>query len=140
MLIVVAVGSYTTYGIMATKSSGEIDASLATVVISVVGVVLPLLYYATSVAIFDQSPVRTTSRGLVFSLLAGVAISAFSIAVINVFALGRPAFTFPVVYGSTIIVGAIAGWAVFDDRPSTLHVVGLLLTAAGVGTVAVANR
>jgi uncharacterized membrane protein len=140
LLLLVAVSSYTLYGIMATETSGKIDPSLATAIISLVGVVLPLAYYGLTVSLLDHSTFRMTGRGVLVSAIAGVAIAAFSISVIHVFSHGAPAYTFPLVYGGTIVLGAIVGWLVLDQRPNTLNAVGLVITAAGVGLVAVSNR
>jgi drug/metabolite transporter (DMT)-like permease len=140
LLVLFTISCYTTFGIVATKATTDIEPSLSASLISVVGVLLPLCYYLITVVLFNRSAIVTTTRGVGLSLTAGVAIAAFSVALINVFARGDVSYTFPIVYGGAIVMGAVAGWLLLDQRPNALHLAGLIVTSVGVGMVAVANR
>jgi drug/metabolite transporter (DMT)-like permease len=140
LLLLFTVACYTAFGIVATKATPDIDPSLSASLISTVGVLLPLAYYVVTVVVLNRSPVDTNARGIGLSLLAGVAIAAFSVGLINVFARGEVGYTFPLVYGGAIVAGAAAGWFLLDQRPNALHLAGLAVTSLGVGMVAIANR
>jgi drug/metabolite transporter (DMT)-like permease len=140
LLVLFTIICYTTFGIVATKAAADIDPSLSAAIISVVGVLLPLGYYLITVVLFNRSAVDTTARGVGLSLIAGVAIAAFSVGLINVFARGDVGYTFPLIYGGVIVLGAAAGWLLLGQRPTAVHLAGLVLTSLGVGMVAVANR
>jgi drug/metabolite transporter (DMT)-like permease len=140
LLILFTITCYTAFGIVATKATTDIDPSLSASLISVVGVALPLCYYVLTVVLFNRDAVETTPRGVGLSLVAGVAIAAFSVGLINVFARGEVGYTFPLVYGGAIVLGAAAGWLLLNQRPNALHLAGLAVTSLGIGMVAFANR
>jgi drug/metabolite transporter (DMT)-like permease len=139
VLIVGAVLCYTVFGLMAGKAGGRIDSSLSSVLFNGIGTLLPLTYYLLSRAVADGPGVATTSRGIMYSLIAGVGIGAFSILLVEVLGRGGVNFGIPTIYGSSIVAVAIAGWLLFGDKPSGLHFAGIGVTALGVGIVAFAS-
>jgi drug/metabolite transporter (DMT)-like permease len=131
---------YTAFALLLGKAAGRIDASVSTFVLNGIGAVLPLVYYAASRWGFQQSPIPTSARGLWWSVAAGFAIGGYSVGMINVIARGGVSYSLPVIYGMTIVLGAIASVVLLGEKLSGMHIVGIVVTAAGAGIVALAHR
>lgn len=139
-LIAFSVLAYTAFGIFASQTGGRIDASISVVILNGIATALPLAYYVIVTTLTNHDPVPTTGKGVVYSIAAGVAVGAFSIAILIVFARGGVSYAFPLIYGSAIVLGALAGWTLLGESISPLHVAGVAVTAVGVGLVALATR
>jgi transporter family protein len=136
----IAIVSYTVFGLCVGRAAGHIDATLSTVILNGLGAVLPLVYFVILKWGLHRDLLGTSTRGLTWSLVAGVAIGAFSIGLINVVARGGVSYGLPMIYGGTLVLGAIGSRYLLNERISTMHVLGLVVTAAGVGIIALAQR
>ena len=77
------------------------------------------------------------ASGVIYSVLAGIAVGVFSIVLIRIYGRGgQLSFVFPMIYGGAIALTAIIGWLVLRDDVSVLRVAAVCLIVAGIGLLA----
>ncbi len=134
VLIILATIFYTLYDAFAAKASGKIDPNVSSVLFNGLGAILPLAIYLILRAKRTEI-VATTKEGIIYSLLAGVAIALFSIIFIKVFEKGNLSYVVPLIYGGTIVLASIIGVFIFHDKINTLQASGLCVIAVGIAMV-----
>jgi drug/metabolite transporter (DMT)-like permease len=132
--------AYTAFGLFLGRAAGHIDAGVSTFILNGIGAVLPLGYWAFMRWGLHRDVLATSGRGVTWSIAAGLAISAFSIGMINLIAKGGVSYGLPMIYGGTLVLGAIGSRFLLHERITGLHVVGIGVTALGVGIIAYSHR
>ena len=135
VLIILATILYTLFDIFASKASNRIDANLSSVIFNGLGAVLPLVIYIFYKFSKGAKLVATTSSGIIYSVLAGVAIAGFSILLIKIFEKGGLAYVVPLIYGGTIVLASLTGWLIFKESVSGLQILGIAVVVIGIGLI-----
>jgi transporter family protein len=132
-LIIVAILMYVVFAVCNSQAGGRIDASLSSVLFNGVGALLSLGYYLALRVVRPDQILATRSSGLAFSLIGGVAIAAFSIVFITIYARGGAlSYVMPTVYGGAIALTAIVGWVILRDSFSLAHAAGVAAIGGGL--------
>jgi transporter family protein len=139
VLIVLEIVVYSLFATFASRASGKIDPSAGSAIFNGVGAVIPLLIYAYLRATGRSGPVVSTPSGLVYSLLAGVAVAALSVLFITIFQRGGLAYVTPLVYGGTVVLSSLIGVVLFGERVSLLQGAGIAVAAGGLVMIAIAR-
>ena len=135
VLIILATILYTLFDIFASKASSRIDANLSSVIFNGLGAILPLVIYVFYKFSKGARLVTTTSSGIIYSILAGVAIAGFSILLIKIFEKGGLAYVVPLIYGGTIVLASLTGWLIFKESVSGLQILGIAVVVIGIGLI-----
>lgn len=133
ILIIAATVLYTIFNLFVAKTGGAINDNLSAGIFNGLGGIIPLIIYFM---IKSKGGVATTKHGVIYALLAGVTISAFSIILVNIFSkAANVSFVLPVIYGGTVVLGAIAGIVLFKESVSAIGLIGLGVTTVGLSLV-----
>jgi multidrug transporter EmrE-like cation transporter len=136
-LIIIAIIFRMGFDIFVSRAGGRINDYVANGIFSVLAGVLPLLIYAFS---RSQQGTQTTKAGVIYSILAGVSVGVFSIALVKIFSHGgNLSMVSPAIYGGTIVGVSLVGWLVFKEPFSLLGAAGVATIAAGIGMVVAAR-
>lgn len=134
---------YTAYALFVARAAGRIDPLLSSGLVNAIGAALPLALYAALRARGVQegalAPTPLLPGGLLFSVLAGLAIAAFGYFLMKAFAGGAVSYVIPVVYGSTIALSTLIGWAVFRESMSPLQLAGIAAILGGLAMIVLAR-
>ena len=140
MLLILATLAYAAFGILTSQAGGKIDAKLSSGILNGVGAILPLAIWQiqrmTRGGLMSSRP-----SGLVFSILAGLAVGVFSILLVTLYGRGGElSFVFPVIYGGAIATTAIVGWVALGDAFSWVHLGGVAGIVIGISLLALPAR
>lgn len=135
VLIILATILYTLFDIFASKASNGIDANLSSVIFNGLGAILPLVIYVFYKFSKGAKLVATTSSGITYSVLAGVAIAGFSIFLIKIFEKGGLAYVVPLIYGGTVVLASLTGWLIFKESVSGIQILGIAVVVIGIGLI-----
>lgn len=139
-LLVLATITYAAFGIFASQAGGKIDAKLSSGILNGIGAIMPLaiwqLQRMTRGGLMSNRP-----SGLVFSILAGLAVGVFSILLVTLYGRGGElSFVFPVIYGGAIATTAVVGWVALGDAFSWARLGGVGAIVIGIGLLALPAR
>lgn len=139
-LLVLATFTYAAFGIFASRAGGKIDAKLSSGILNGIGAIMPLaiwqLQRMTRGGLMSSRP-----SGLVFSILAGLAVGVFSILLVTLYGRGGElSFVFPVIYGGAIATTAVVGWVALGDAFSWARLGGVCAIVIGIGLLALPAR
>jgi len=139
-LIIIALVSYSLFEIFSAQSGGKIDANLSASIFNGIGFILPIGIYLLYNLIQGRETITTTSKGVIFSIIAGISIAIFSIALVKIFEKGgNLSFVVPLVYGGSIILTGIIGYLWLGEKISTQHLIGLIIATIGIMTIALSK-
>jgi transporter family protein len=131
-----AIVAYALFGIFNAQAGGRIDAAVSSAIFNGLAALIALAVVVGQ-RLSDESPVVLRASGVVYSVLAGIAVGAFSIVLIRIYGRGgQLSFVFPTIYGGAIALAAIIGWLVLRDEVSVLRVAAVCLIVAGTGLLA----
>jgi uncharacterized membrane protein len=102
VLISLAAIFYTLFDIFASRAGNRIDANLSAAVINGLGAIIPLAVFIILKSIKGAKLINTTTSGIIYSLLAGLAIALFSLLFIKIFERSGLAYVMPLIYGTAI--------------------------------------
>ncbi len=136
LLVIFAIVFYALFGLCTSKAGGRIAPVASSVIFNGLGALVCLA--ALLVGRFGgQAHAQLTRSGLVYSVLAGLAIAVFSVLLIRIYARGDTlAVVFPTVYGGAIALTAAIGWLTTKDSFSIGRACGVALIVVGIGLVA----
>ena len=138
-LIVIATIFYALFDIFASRAGNAIDPNLSSVIFNGLGMVIPLVLFVLYKSVWGTQLVATTTSGLVYSVLAGISIAVFSVLLIKIFEQGGLAYVVPLIYGGTIVLTALVGWAFYQESVSWLQAVGILVIVVGITIIVVSK-
>ncbi|MEK7170812.1 MAG: hypothetical protein AAB774_00710 [Patescibacteria group bacterium] len=138
--IVLATLFYSGFQLFVSRTAGKIDATLPGVIGNFVAVVIPLgvFLYLRFVKRAELFP--TTTSGVIFSVLAGVAVAIYGIFLVKAFERADTAFVIPLVFGGSILLSTLISWVVFKEHASTQSVLGTLLIVSGIILISLVKR
>ena len=135
--LVVAILAYALFGTFNAQSGGRIDAALSSAIFNGLAAFLSLAVFLWQRYAAAGATTATQVSGVVYSLLAGVAVGVFSILLIGIYGRGGElSYVFPTIYGGAIALTAVIGWLVLRNNATPLRVTGVLAIAVGVGLLA----
>jgi drug/metabolite transporter (DMT)-like permease len=138
LIVVFASLLYAVFGLLVSQASKRSDAYLENAIFNGLGALIPLAVYL--VLKLRHTQVHTSKQGIMYSLLAGVAIAAFSVILAKLFARGgNVAYVLPVIYGGVVVFGSLMGWAFLKEQISPLQLAGIIVTTCGVGMIIAAR-
>lgn len=135
VLIIIATILYTLFEIFASRAGNKIDANLSSVIFNSLGAILPLVIYAFYKLSKGTKLITTTNPGIIYSILAGIAIALFSIFLIKIFEKGGLAYVVPLIYGGTVALTSLTGWLIFKESVSGLQILGTTIVVIGIGLI-----
>lgn len=137
-LVLLAAILYAVYDIFVSKGAGKINDYLSATIFNGIGMILPLLIVAFMWG--NHQDVQADKSGIWWNVLAGIAIAAFSVVFVKIFAMGgNLSFVIPVIYGGAIIMTSIVGWVMFKEPFSIMALLGIILTTAGITMLSLAK-
>lgn len=140
LFIIVAIVSYAIYGIFSSQAGGKLDANLSSSIFNGLGMVVPLGSYVVYNIIKNNKTIPTTTRGIIFSVIAGIAIAIFSVVFVKLFEKGgNVSFIVPLVYGGSIVLTAIISRMWLGEKISMWNFVGLVLISLGFLTIVISK-
>lgn len=129
-LIIMAAILYTAFDLFVANAGGKINDNLAATIFNGLGAIIPLTIY---LVVKSKSNTSTSDEGIVYSVLAGISIAAFSIILVNIFERAENvSFVLPAIYGGTVVLGSIAGVFVFKETLTPLALGGIILVTIGL--------
>lgn len=138
--ILLAAVLYALFQVFVSRTAGKIDATLPGVIGNIVAVIVPLTIFIYLKFIKRAELFPTTTTGVVYSLLAGVAVALYGIALVKSFERADTALVIPVVFGGAIAVSTLISWVFFKEQVTLLQLVGIVLVVAGIGFIAAFKR
>jgi uncharacterized membrane protein len=138
-LILLATVCYALFDIFAYRAGNNIDANLSSVIFNGLGMILPLILYVFYKSIQGTQLIATTTSGIIYSILAGVSIAAFSVLLIKIFEQGGLAYVVPLIYGGVIVLTALVGWTIYNESVSWLQAIGIFIIMIGIVLVVVSK-
>jgi bacterial/archaeal transporter family protein len=139
ILIIIATVTYTLFDVFASRAGNLIDSNLSATIFNGIGVIIPLIIYVFYKVVNGSKLIATTSSGIIYSILAGVSIAAFSVVLIKIFEKGGLAYVVPLIYGGAIALTALIGWVFYKESISLLQAIGIVTILAGVVIVIVSK-
>jgi drug/metabolite transporter (DMT)-like permease len=140
VLLILATLVYAAFGIFTSQAGGKLDPKLSSVILNGIGALLPLTIWQVQ-RMTRGGLMASRPSGLVFSLLAGLAVGVFSILLVTLYGRGGElSFVFPVIYGGAIATTAIVGWVMLGDAFSWLRLGGVATIVIGIGMLALPVR
>lgn len=132
-----AVVIYALFGTFNAQAGGRIDAALSSTIFNGLAALISLGVVLWQKHAGETTQVATHLSGVVYSLLAGVAVGAFSILLIGIYGRGGElSYVFPAIYGGAIALTALVGWLLLGDTVSLLRLIGVGAIVAGIGLLA----
>lgn len=133
VLLISATVLYTLFGLFVAKAGGKLNDNLSAGIFNSIGTIIPLLSY---LFIRSKNSVVNTKAGIIYSILAGISIAAFSVILVSLFAKAENvSFIMPAIYGGVVVLGTIAGIFVFKESLASISMLGICLTIIGIGLV-----
>ena len=138
MLLALAVVVYALFGIFVSQAGGKIDATLSAGILNGLGGLLPLVIWQVQrVSRAGAGAVATKPSGLLYSVLAGITVAAFSILLVSLYGRGGElSHVFPIIYGGAIAITACVGWLLLGDVFTWARLAGVVGIVAGIGLLA----
>jgi uncharacterized membrane protein len=131
-----AIVVYALFGTFNAQAGGRIDAALSSAIFNGLAAIIALIVVVVQ-RLDGESSVALRASGVIYSVLAGIAVGVFSIVLIRIYGRGgQLSFVFQTIYGGAIALAAIVGWLVLKDGVTVLRVVAVLMIAAGIGLLA----
>lgn len=136
VLTAMSVVFYSLFAVFLSRMGGKINTNLGSTIFMAIGTLIPLIYY-----LYERSSkqviIATTSSGVWYAILAGVAIAIWNAVVITVFAKGgNTSHLFPITYGlGAIAVPSIIGWLLFKETITATQAIGLMVILFGIGII-----
>ena len=131
-----AIVVYALFGTFNAQAGGRIDAAVSSSIFNGLAAIIALGVVVVQ-RLSGEPQVVVRASGVIYSVLAGIAVGVFSIVLIRIYGRGgQLSFVFPMIYGGAIALTAIIGWLVLRDDVSVLRVAAVCLIVAGIGLLA----
>jgi len=140
LFAIIALVFYTLFQVFIGQSGGKIDANLSAFIFNGLGAIIPISLYFLYKFSKNTSTLPTTKTGVTYSILGGLAIAVFSIALVKAFEKGgNVSLIIPLVYGGSIVLAALIGRLGYGEKVGAWHLFGLALISLGFVVIVLAN-
>ncbi|MGZ8705593.1 MAG: hypothetical protein ACXWYB_13110 [Aeromicrobium sp.] len=131
-----AIVFYALFGSFNAQAGGRIDAAVSSAIFNGLAAIIALGVVVVQ-RLSGEPQVVVRASGVIYSVLAGIAVGVFSIVLIRIYGRGgQLSFVFPTIYGGAIALTAIIGWLVLRDDVSVVRVAAVCLIVVGIGLLA----
>lgn len=129
---------YALFAIFLSRMGGKINEHLGSAIFTGLAAVIPLCYLLIERVLKQAGAIVVTSSGIIYAVLAGLAIAAWNVIIIVIFAKGgNTAYVFPITYGlGAIAIPSIIGWLFFKETITAGQAIGLGLVILGTAFIA----
>lgn len=129
LYIILAALFYTGAIILGTTAARNADNAVISTIMNVVSAVIPL---AVAIPAVIKNGLANQKLGIIYALLAGVAIALFTLALNKSYAVNKVAIVAPIVFGGAIFLSTILSYFIFKERIGTIQGIGLAILAVGL--------
>jgi drug/metabolite transporter (DMT)-like permease len=130
--IILALLLYTAVTLLGTAASRHANTNVVSAIEAAVSAVVPLVVV---IPMIGKKSVQNQRFGIVMSVLCGIAIGLFTLALVKSFSENKVGVVTPVVFGGAIFLSTILGYFIYKEKVSALHLVGLVFLGIGFGIV-----
>jgi small multidrug resistance pump len=134
-----AIVSYVIFITMVSRAAGRIDDGLSGFIYNGLGALVPLAIFAAIKLAGSKDMLPNTKSGVVYSVVAGIALGVFTILLMRIFQKGSLGYVMPIIYGSAILLSSMAGWLWFNASINALQAAGIALVVIGIILVGVSK-
>jgi len=127
--IILASVFYTMAIILSTFASRSTNSNVVAVVSNLVSVFIPL---AIITPLINKKFIIDSKYGIIMSILAGIAVAIFTMALLKSYSINKVAIVVPIVFGGAIFLSALAGYLFFKEKITLFQGIGLLLLGIGL--------
>lgn len=113
------------FGALASRNA---DSGVVAAIIGTVSAIVPVLLLLPELG---KRTIQTNKLGITMSILTGVAVAFYSIAVAKSYAANKVAVVIPIVFGGAIVLSTLASYLFFKEKVGWMQGCGLLLIVAG---------
>ena len=134
--IVLATIFYSAALLFAIPANRLMDTNTVVAITNIIATIIPvglILPYITT-STFTQN-----KYGILFSIISGICIAFFGLALAKSFAINRVGIITPIVYGGTLFLTTIIGTIIFKEKISFIQMYGLGFVLIGIILVAYAQ-
>jgi len=136
LYILIALLAYSSATLVLTFANRHASVSIVNLVVNSMSAIIPAILVASQWSGIKNSGSR---QGLVASVIAGVLISFFGLALGKAYATTNVAVVVPVVFGGSIVLSALGGVLFFKEKIEPLQLLGLCLVVIGLAVVVYAR-
>jgi multidrug transporter EmrE-like cation transporter len=131
--ILIALFAYSAATLVLTFANRHTSVSIVNLIVNGMSAVIPAILVATQWNNISKS--AGSKQGLIASVVAGILISFFGLALGKAYATTNVAIVVPVVFGGSIVLSAIGSVVFFKEKIEPIQLIGLCLVVAGLGLV-----
>lgn len=129
LYLILASVFYAAATIVLTIASRNLNTIVVTAILNTISAIIPLTIVLVS---GNKGNILNQKYGLLMTVVAGVLISFFSLALTKSYSVNKVAIVAPTVFGSAIFLSAIFSYFLFKEKISLLQGIGLALLFAGL--------
>ena len=123
---------YTIAILVSTIASRNANATLVNTIINTVSAIVPIGLFVTLVS---KTHFQSSKIGIIMSILGGIAIALFGLALSKSYATNKVAIVVPIVFGGSIFLSAILSVIFLNEKITLLQLIGLLFLAIGLAFI-----
>lgn len=132
ILLILAILSYVVFITCVSRAAGRIDDGLSGFIYNGLGALVPLAIFIGMKIAHSKGMLVNTKSGVIYSVVAGVALGVFTILLMRIFQRGSLGYVMPIIYGSAILLSSMLGWLWFNSSINALQVTGIMLVVVGI--------
>ena len=127
--LVLALILFSILNLTAAAAARNLNTNIATVVINVVAVLLPLAVALPAIA---KKGLAGHKFGLIMAVITGILVGFYALSMNKAFTLNKVGVLVPAVFGGTVFLTAVISFFLFKERLNTVEAVGLGLVFIGL--------
>jgi len=114
---------------LGTTAARNANTAVISTIMNVVSAIIPL---AVAIPAVVKNGLGNQKLGIIYALLAGIAIALFTLALNKSYAVNKVAVVAPIVFGGAIFLSAILSYFFFKEKIGLIQGVGLAVLAIGL--------
>jgi uncharacterized membrane protein len=123
---------YTVAILFSTIASRNTDITLVNAILNTVSAIVPVgLFFA----LVNKTHFQSSKLGIVMSIIAGVGIALFGLALAKSYTVNKVAIVVPIVFGGAIFLSAILSAIFLKEKITTLQLIGLFFLGIGLAFI-----
>jgi drug/metabolite transporter (DMT)-like permease len=130
--IFIALVFYTLAILTSSYASKHAESNTITAIIHIIAAVVPVLVILPYIG---RIQTLVTKQGLISSVLAGIFISIFGLAINKAYAVNNVGIIAPIVFGGSIFLSTILSYFIFGEKVGMIQTFGLLFIFLGLALV-----
>lgn len=130
--ILVAMVFYTAALMFIALASRKIDGTIVTGIGNILSAIIPVAF---AIPLLNKNLFVTQKTPLIYTVLAGICIAIFGIALSKSFAVNKVAIVSPIVFGGAIFLTAIISSVFLKEKIGMVQGIGLFFVMVGLSLV-----